>query len=133
MSSAFRITPSYNELRIEFEGQFETTDAKELEREVQRMVNVMPVGRYDVLMDMVGMTNYSADARDALVRVQRTFAEFARRTAYIANRPNIRGMALWVAHLSGDQNAKAVASRDHVKQWWSATVGREAEARRGLR
>jgi hypothetical protein len=132
MSAAYRIKPVYNELRVEFEGSFSDSDAAELERELQRMISVMPVGRYNVLMDMMGMTNYSASARDVLVRVQKSFAEFAKRTAYIANRPNIRGMALWVAHLSGDQNAKALATHDQAKGWWNETLGREAELRRAL-
>ncbi|MBL9004221.1 MAG: hypothetical protein JNJ46_08245 [Myxococcales bacterium] len=132
MSAAYRIKPIYNELRVEFDGSFSDSDAAELERELQRMISVMPVGRYNVLMDMMGMTNYSTSARDVLVRVQKSFAEFAKRTAYVANRPNIRGMALWVAHLSGDQNAKAVASHDQVKAWWGTSSGREAEIRRAL-
>lgn len=132
MSAAYRIKPIYNELRVEFDGSFSDSDAADLERELQRMVSVMPVGRYNVLMDMMGMTNYSISARDVLVRVQKSFAEFAKRTAYVANRPNILGMALWVAHLSGDQNAKALASHDQVKEWWGTSSGREAEIRRAL-
>lgn len=132
MSTAYRIKPIYNELRVEFDGPLGDSDAVELERELQRMISIMPVGRYNVLMDMMAMTNYSTAARDVLVRVQKSFAEFAKRTAYVANRPNIRGMALWVAHLSGDQNAKAVANADQAKDWWSGTSGREAEIRRAL-
>ena len=132
MSAAYRIKPVYNELRVEFEGAFVDSDAADLERELQRMISIMPVGRYNVLMDMMGMTNYSTSARDVLVRVQKSFAEFAKRTAYVANRPNIRGMALWVAHLSGDQNAKALATHDQAKGWWAGTFSREADLRRAL-
>lgn len=132
MSAAYRIKPVYNELRVEFEGPFGDSDAADLERELQRMISIMPVGRYNVLMDMMGMTNYSTSARDVLVRVQKSFAEFAKRTAYVANRPNIRGMALWVAHLSGDQNAKALATVDQAKGWWAETIGREVDLRRAL-
>lgn len=132
MSAAYRIKPVYNELRVEFEGSFGDSDAADLERELQRMISIMPVGRYNVLMDMMGMTNYSTSARDVLVRVQKSFAEFAKRTAYVANRPNIRGMALWVAHLSGDQNAKALATVDQAKGWWAETIGREVDLRRAL-
>jgi len=132
MSAAFRIKPVYNELRVEFEGPFQDSDAVDLEREVRRMIAVMPVGRYNVLMDMMGMTSYSFAARDALVRLQQTFAEFAKRTAYVANRPSIRGMALWVAHLSGDQNAKALASHEQATTWCTASVGREVDLRRAL-
>lgn len=132
MSSAYSIKPIFNELRVEFAGPFSDGDAVEFEREMQRMVAVMPVGRYNVLMDMTGMTSYSASAREVLVRTQKSFAECAKRTAYVADRPSIRGMALWVAHLSGDQNAKALATHEQAKRWCENAIGREADLRRAL-
>jgi hypothetical protein len=131
--SAYRITPTYNELRIEFDGNFAALDASNLERDIQRMITIMPMGRYNVLMNLCAMTAYDTGARDALVRIQKSFAAYAKRTAYVADRPNIRGMALWVAHLSGDDNAKAVATLDQVKEWWANQVGRIAEVRSASR
>ena len=133
MNPCYRITPALSELRVIFEGTLAAPDAQALEKEIDRMVGVMRVRRYNVLMDMTGLIGYTNEARDSLVRIQTVLADVCRRTAYVANRPNIRGMALWIAHLSGDQNVKAVATREQAQHWWSSQVGRVEEQRRALR
>ena len=68
------------------------------------MIAVMPVGRYNVLMDMMGMTSYCSPLRCPGSSTA-DLRQVAKRTAY-ANRPSIRGMALWVAHLSGTRTPR---------------------------
>ena len=133
MSAAYRITPTSTLLRIELVGALEDADVAELARDLQRMFKVLAPGGFNVLINCLALSRYSSSARDALIDVQSTIAQFARRTAYLADRPVIRGMALWIAHLSGDQNAKVVVTHAQAEQWWNQSDGRISAARKGMR
>lgn len=133
MSSPYRITPTPTLLRVDFVGAIDEPDVAALARDLQRMVKVLTPGGFNVLFNCVELPRYTLPARDALVAVQQSVAKVAKRTAYLADRPNIRGMALWVAHLSEDQNVKVVVTQAQAEEWWNATEGRVEQAKRGLR
>jgi hypothetical protein len=63
-------------------------------------------------------------ARKHLVELQRLLGA-NRRTAWIDARPQFRGLALWVMHLSGDLSSKAVATVELAERWLSSREFRE--------
>jgi hypothetical protein len=82
-----------------------------------------------VLIDMREVTGCDIAARTALIRVQSYLRTRAARTAYLADQPRLRGLALWVAHLAGDAGAKAVPTQSAADAWLGRTEGRVVDAR----
>jgi hypothetical protein len=82
-----------------------------------------------VLIDMKEVTGCDVAARTALIGVQATLRKRAARTAYLADQPRFRGLALWVAHLAGDAGAKAVPTQVAADAWLGMTEGRVDDAR----
>lgn len=52
-----------------------------------------------------------------------------RRTAFIATRPQMRGLCLWIVRVSGDANARVLANELGIDAWLSGTLTREEDAR----
>lgn len=80
-----------------------------------------------VLFDLCLVSSLSTDARHALAELQRTLAPKVARTAYLANRPFLRGEALWVVHMADDSNAKPAMNERQAEQWLAGTQGRLEE------
>lgn len=64
-----------------------------------------------------------------LVSFQREVSN-GRRTAWVDERARFRGIALWVMHLAGDSNGKAVNTMAQAEEWLRSTEAREARGSR---
>lgn len=74
-------------------------------------------GPLDVLLDLREVERCALDSRHALLELQLGLKAAGRRTAYVAGRPRIRGLALWVIHRAGDERAKVVAKSAQAEAW----------------
>lgn len=83
-----------------------------------------------ILFDLRDVRACDLSGREALVAVQRYLAEKDRRTAYLARRPRIRGVTLWVVHVAEDGKAKPVVSLDDAEDWFGLTESRLDEIER---
>lgn len=117
-----------NQLRVELFGMLDEPSAVLLEGALSREVSKFASGSFSVLFVLAGMSDCTMQARMVLARIQGVLAKKARRTVYLDDRPRFRGMALWVMHLAGDGNAKAVSSPEQARQWLAGTVDRVADA-----
>ncbi len=85
-----------------------------------------------VCVDLRDLTGCSVFARSELITAQRLLKDLGARTCYLASRPRIRGLGLWVGHISEDENAKSVITLEKAKEWWDSSLGREESARQAL-
>lgn len=115
-------------LDIRLVGELEVDD-------VNNLLNNLPwevMARAKILIDLTGVQSCSRSARRALANLQREFAEFGGRTAFIAPRPRLRGLGLWVAHVAGDANAGCFRTRAQAERWLLAkSAGDKAAAMLG--
>jgi hypothetical protein len=125
--------PREDVLRVRLLGDFHPAAAARLERELEaRWTELFPGGEKAlVLMDLQGLTGCDIEGRTALTAVQELLCRKGARTAYVADQPRFRGLALWVAHLAGDAGAKALPTEAEALRWLGLSAERLGDARWG--
>jgi hypothetical protein len=119
-------------LLVRLSGDFDEQTALHLE-DTMRAALVGKPGQRNVLFDLCNLTSCSIMARSVLTRIQTELvAPWAKRTAYVADRALFRGLALWVLHVSADDNAHAVVDRAAAERWFREDKGRLADAQNRL-
>jgi hypothetical protein len=135
MSEAFYMLskPREDVLRVRLQGDFNEATAARLTSELDaRWKELFPGGgRGLVLMDLQGLTACDIEGRTALAAAQELLCRKGARTAYLADQPRFRGLALWIAHLAGDAGARAVPTEAAAFAWLGLTTERLVDARRG--
>lgn len=103
------------------------------EAEVRAQLSVTKAGGVKVLIDLVGVAGYSLEARDALVALQRFLGGKASQTAFVADSPSSRSLALWIAHMTEGQVIKSFLQRDQANAWLADNTGPTTGVRPVLR
>lgn len=122
-------------LRVVIEGPLDEATALACENEVRMQVALARDGSLDVLWDLRALTSYTLPARNVLVRVHGFLGPKARRTVYVAERAEPRGLALWAVHMAGHGHAHLSPDLETADAWLagngesSATVRRVASMR----
>ncbi len=80
--------------------------------------------RHGVLWDLRKVRRIDLGARQTMQRIQSDIASRQLRTAYIASRPRIRGIALWIVHTSGDTLSRPFAKQHQAVDWLDESIGR---------
>lgn len=78
----------------------------------------------ELIIDMDELESCSTEARLHLIELQRGIARLSTRTAFVANRPRFRGVALYVAHHSDDPHARAFHLEAQADSWLRRSEGR---------
>lgn len=102
---------------VHLDGSLERDVLMELETELRVHLASAPAGRLQVCIDLRRVDEYSLEARDVLIRIQRYVAGRAAATLYFASGPAMRALALWAIRMSGDRNAHAVAGPHQADPW----------------
>lgn len=102
-------------------GSVVASDVAELTR--QLLSDDMGMG-WELLVDLTEMTGFDADARLGFQALQRSLAAHEVRTAFVADCPRVRGLALWLAHTSNDPLARPFHQRNQAESWLAAREGR---------
>lgn len=90
----------------------------------QRLLpNDMGTG-WELLVDLTELDGFDGEARLELQALQRALAAQEVRTAFVADRPRIRGLALWLAHTSNDPLARPFHHRQQAEAWLASREGR---------
>ena len=112
-----------DQLDVELAGELNERSLVACEAEVRTQLSVAKPGCVKVLVDLAAAQGYSLEARDALVALQRYLGGKAAQTAYVANSPAGRGLALWVTHMTEGQVIKTFARRDEADGWLAGAAG----------
>ena len=81
-------------------------------------------GNGELIIDMSGLESCTTEARMALTSLQQEIAKVGARTAFVAERPRFRGIGLFVAHSSGDPNARSFHVLAQAQSWLVSNMGR---------
>jgi hypothetical protein len=77
-----------------------------------------------LIIDMHELESCTTQARIGLIELQQGIARLGARTAFVAHRPRFRGIGLYVAHKSGDPNARAFHFLSEAQTWLRSGEGR---------
>ncbi len=122
-------TPTERHVTIGLSGELTAERVSKLESDVfQLLADAMH--HLHFLWDMRGVRRCDLGARGGLQKIQRAIGGKRYRTAFVASRPRIRGVALWVAHTSGDELARPFASQAKALDWLEHDVGRVEQIKR---
>jgi len=116
---------------VDLRGEVNAQAADGLDRELRSQLAGIEGGSCEVLFDLNDLRRCDAQARSALARLQHHIGGVARRTAYVANRPAFRGLALWVCHTAPDDNARTFPSVDEATAWLTSSELRPDTLREG--
>lgn len=104
-------------LRLQLSGDLDEAVALHCERETRVDLTLVVEPSLRVLWDLSALSSYSLESRVVVVRLQQFLAAKALRTAYVANTPAARSLALWAARM-GDQSAACIAADVAAAEAW---------------
>lgn len=88
---------------------------------------------FDLVVDASGLERCSILPLGLLTDLHAELLPRLRRTVFIATRPQMRGLCLWIVRVSGDSHARVLANELGVDAWLSGTLTREEDARRRMK
>jgi hypothetical protein len=109
--------PFLDRFEIRLTGELDEAAMLQVETELGIRLAHAPMRQLHVIFDLRCVDDYSLQARDVFVRIQKFVASRARRTAYVADRPNLRALALWAVRISKDSSAQVVVSMPDAEAW----------------
>lgn len=99
-------------LTLELSGDLDEHTALHCERETRADLALVVRPSLRVLWDLRALTGYSLEARTVVVRLQEYLSAKALRTAYLAQGPVARSLAVWAARM-GNRSVACIAA-DHA-------------------
>ncbi|MEM7159657.1 MAG: hypothetical protein AAF799_42850 [Myxococcota bacterium] len=110
-------------LQVQLSGEIDENVVRRLTEDLVPQLRTLG-DRGEILFDLCELRACPTSARAGLIELQRAVAKVGARTAFIANRPRFRGIALYVAHKSGDPNARAFHQHTQARAWLRSDEGR---------
>ena len=111
-----------DQLAVELSGELSEHTLVSCEAEARVQLSVAKPG-VKVLIDLLEVRGYSLEARDGLVALQTHLGSKAGRTAFVADSPAGRGLALWVSHMHANQVIKSFTRRSDAEAWLAGAAG----------
>jgi hypothetical protein len=112
-----------NQLLIRLRGVLEDDAIQQLSADLFPRLREIGAGG-ELIIDMHELESCTTGARLGLILLQQAIAKLGARTAFVAARPRFRGIGLYVAHQSGDPNARAFHFLPQAKAWLRSGEGR---------
>jgi len=76
------------------------------------------------MVDLSAVGAFETDARDALAAMNRTLVGKVGRHVYLARTARLRGLSLWVLHMSTDVEGRTVGTEKQARTWLGGETGR---------
>lgn len=119
--------PSKDRIILRLRGIVAKDDIAALHEEVAA-IRTEHEGPLDVLFDFTAVERCEVPTRHALLEIQKILRTGPGRTAYVSDRPQIRGIALWVIHQADDGRAKVIGLVIQAEKWFAQKTERLPEA-----
>jgi len=113
---------------VTLRGQWSDADAEAYEKAM--IAAVAGKTRVRVLINLSELVSCTLSVRQVLSGVQRKLGQSDCRTAYVANRPRLRSIALWVVHMAEDGEARSVPTQNQAEDWLLGETDRVTSIRR---
>lgn len=119
---AYRLDPTETPARLALGGHLDPAalagllaqiDAWQPERDDQPLI-----------VDLNAVDGYDPDVRPLLVELDRALGAKTHRHVYLAKTPLMRGLSLWVLHMSGDTTGRTAGSEKQARAWLDLDHGR---------
>ena len=120
-SSIERVEP--RRLLVRLRGALGDDTVKDLSDDLLPQIHEIGPGG-ELIIDMHELESCTTEARLRLIELQRGIAQLSTRTAFVADRPRFRGVALYVAHHSDDTGARAFHLIAQADAWLRRSEGR---------
>lgn len=104
-------------LTLQLSGDLDEAVALHCERETRADLMLVVRPSLRVLWDLSELSSYSLESRVVIVRMQQFLSTKALRTAYVANTPAARSLALWAARMGGQSAACIAADHSGAEAW----------------
>ncbi|MEM9452784.1 MAG: hypothetical protein AAGF11_01310 [Myxococcota bacterium] len=111
--------PSRRRVNVRISGLFTEENMPSLREELEAIGREEEGKPFDVLFDFTTAEQCEVRTRHALLELQRMLKHFPGRTAYVADRPQVWGIALWVIHQADDGRARAMVRVAHAERWFA--------------
>jgi hypothetical protein len=122
--------PRHDELCIELREHLDEGTALACERELHTQAALAKDASLDVLWDLRELTGYTLEARNVLVRMQSFLGSKARRTVYVAERAEPRGLALWAVHMASHWHAHLSKDLASARAWLQGAEAADSNVKR---
>jgi anti-anti-sigma regulatory factor len=110
-----------NRVVISWGEKLDEETTSELDRKILAALGEAGQRRAEALFDLRAVRTFDLNCRHLLIAAQKILAQRARRTAYLADRPHVRGLATWLIHHSADGNACVAMSQAQADAWLSSS------------
>lgn len=124
VAAQVRLHQTQNRIIVTHGESIDRTSCDKLSKPLFHILTSVTARKVELLFDLSEVRSFDVDARKQLVELQKAIASSVSRTVYLAIRPHIRGLALWIIHCAGDQNACVVMSPEEAESWLKGTRGR---------
>lgn len=101
---------------IVLSGVLEGASLSGLGESVRNLLGGLPAGS-GIVIDLTAVARCDPAACRTLARIQRRLKAHCCRTAWLAERPRLRGVAWWVVHAAQDPMAMPVTDRCFAERW----------------
>ncbi|MEZ4453047.1 MAG: hypothetical protein R3B09_26540 [Nannocystaceae bacterium] len=105
-------------VRVELRGSLNDAHQEAILASITGIIQDAPT---TVVIGLSALGTYDPGLRAFLLELQRTVRGHQGRTVYVADRPRLRGLALWVVHMSEDPQAKIVSNMPAALEWLRIT------------
>lgn len=130
MEAPFRIDRRGDRVTAVLFGAWDEPEAREFALALK--ANLPTSKEVDLVVDLRELTECRLLARAVLADLHTEIKGRLRRSAYVADRPRFRGMALYVGHVAEDETTKAVRNTPAAEAWLASEERRVADIRRRL-
>lgn len=95
---------------------------------LKKAIDEWPAGRPPpaLLIDLRDLETVDSGLRPRLVDIHQALKVKAGRSVYLAVKPVLRGLALWILHLAGDQQGSVAGTERQARAWLESDEGRVA-------
>ncbi len=111
---------SEHRLIVRLRGAIRDLSARELQPQVLRTIRELTRPR-EILIELTEVTECTPAACRTLALLQRKLGSHGCRTAYLVDRPRLRGVAWWIVHAARDDAAMPVLCVELAERWLTGT------------
>jgi len=109
--------PDREVLQITLRDALTEAAALRCEHEVRSAVAESRPGSLRVLIDVRAVHDYELSAREVLVRIITHLLGKSARTAFLADTPHSRALALWIAHMNNGNSSNVIDDPEIASAW----------------
>lgn len=131
-ADSYRLVDHGSKIEVVMLGTWEEETALAYARALEEVVRDRKKDPPNLVVDLSEIDGCTILARGVLADLQSTVAPNLARSVYVAGRPRIRGLCLWIAHVSDDPDMRVVRDLEQADEWLASKEARYDEVKNRL-